>query len=50
MKIETNNNEISIIGSAGHVGFPLGLVLSSKNFKVNLVDYNEHFFCFHKLN
>ena len=43
MKIEINSNEISIIGGAGHVGFPLGLVLSSKNFKVNLVDYNEHF-------
>ena len=36
-----NNNEISIIGGAGHVGFPLGLVFASKNFKVNLIDYNK---------
>lgn len=41
MKI--NNKEISVIGGAGHVGFPLGLVFSSKNFKVNLVDYNKTF-------
>ena len=29
---------ISIIGGAGHVGFPLGLIFSSKGFKVNLID------------
>ena len=29
---------ISIIGGAGHVGFPLGLAFASKNFKVNLID------------
>ena len=32
---------ISIIGGAGHVGFPLGIVLASKGFTVNLVDKNE---------
>jgi len=31
---------ISIIGGAGHVGFPLGLIFSSKGFKVNLIDKN----------
>ena len=31
---------ISIIGGAGHVGFPLGLVFGSKNFTVNLIDKN----------
>ena len=36
MKI--NNKEISVIGGTGHVGFPLGLVFSAKNFKVNLID------------
>ena len=34
---------ISIIGGAGHVGFPLGLVFGSKNFKVNLIDKNLEF-------
>ena len=33
--------QISIIGGAGHVGFPLGLVLSSKGFNVKLVDTNR---------
>ena len=32
---------ISIIGGAGHVGFPLGIVLASKGYTVNLVDKNE---------
>jgi len=31
---------ISIIGGAGHVGFPLGLIFSSKGFRVNLIDKN----------
>ena len=31
---------LSIIGGAGHVGFPLGLVLASKGYKVNLIDKN----------
>ena len=30
--------QISIIGGAGHVGFPLGLVLSSKGYDVKLID------------
>ena len=33
-----NKSNISIIGGAGHVGFPLGLIFSSKGFKVSLVD------------
>ena len=36
-----NKRHISIIGGAGHVGFPLGLILSSKNFYVNLIDKDE---------
>ena len=36
-----NKSEISIIGGSGHVGFPLGLVLSSKGFKVKLIDKNQ---------
>jgi UDP-N-acetyl-D-mannosaminuronic acid dehydrogenase len=35
-----NKRQISIIGGAGHVGFPLGLIFSSKGFKVNLIDKN----------
>jgi len=35
MNIKRN---ISIIGGAGHVGFPLGLIFSSKGFKVSLID------------
>ena len=34
---------ISIIGGAGHVGFPLGLAFSSKNFTVNLIDKNLNY-------
>ena len=33
-----NKRKISIIGGAGHVGFPLGLIFSSKGFEVNLID------------
>ena len=33
-----NKRNISIIGGAGHVGFPLGLVFSSKGFNVSLID------------
>ena len=36
-----NKRNISIIGGAGHVGFPLGLIFSSKGFKVNLIDKNN---------
>ena len=41
MKI--NHKEISIIGGAGHVGFPLGLVFATKKYKVNLIDKNRTF-------
>ena len=37
MSIKKN---ISIIGGAGHVGFPLALALANKNFNVNLIDLN----------
>jgi len=37
MKILDKKN-ISIIGGAGHVGFPLGLAFADKKFKVDLVD------------
>ena len=43
MSMKINNKEISVIGGAGHVGFPLGLVFSAKNFKVNLIDKNRAF-------
>jgi UDP-N-acetyl-D-mannosaminuronic acid dehydrogenase len=33
-----SKRNISIIGGAGHVGFPLGLMLSSKGYKVSLID------------
>ena len=36
-----NNRKISIIGGAGHVGFPLGLIFSSKGYKVNLIDKHK---------
>ena len=32
---------ISIIGGAGHVGFPLGLIFSSKGFNVSLIDKDK---------
>lgn len=35
-----NKRKISIIGGAGHVGYPLGLIFSSKGFEVNLIDKN----------
>ena len=37
MNIKRN---ISIIGGAGHLGFPLGLIFSSKGFNVSLIDKN----------
>ena len=37
MSIKKN---ISIIGGAGHVGFPLALAFANKNFNVNLIDLN----------
>lgn len=36
-----SKNFISIIGGAGHVGFPLGLAFANKNFYVNLIDLNS---------
>ena len=36
-----NRNFICIIGGAGHVGAPLGLVLSSKGYNVTLIDKNS---------
>ena len=36
-----NKRKISVIGGAGHVGFPLGLIFSSKNFSVKLIDKNK---------
>ncbi len=36
-----NKNNICIIGGAGHVGAPLGLVLSSKGYNVALIDKHE---------
>ena len=35
-----SKSNISIIGGAGHVGFPLGLIFSSKGFNVSLIDKN----------
>lgn len=34
------NDKICIIGGGGHVGFPLGLFLASKNFKIYLYERN----------
>ncbi len=34
-------NNISIIGGAGHVGFPLGLAFAEAGMKINLIDLNE---------
>jgi len=36
-----DKKNISIVGGAGHVGFPLGLVLASKGFNINLIDKNK---------
>jgi len=36
-----SNKNISIIGGCGHVGLPLGLIFSSKGYKVNLIDINN---------
>ena len=38
MSIKRN---ISIIGGAGHVGLPLGLIFSSKGYNVSLIDKNN---------
>jgi len=36
------SKKISIIGGAGHIGFPLGLAFANKKYLVNLVDINEY--------
>ena len=36
-----NENFVSIVGGAGHVGAPLGLALSSKGYNVILIDKNK---------
>ena len=36
-----NLNKVSIVGGAGHVGTPLGLVLCSKGYNVILIDKNQ---------
>ena len=33
-----NSNKVSIVGGAGHVGTPLGLVLCSKGYNVILIE------------
>ena len=35
-------NNISIIGGAGHIGLPLGVLLATKNFNINLIDKNSN--------
>ena len=35
-------NNICVIGGAGHVGAPLGLVFSSKGYNVTLIDKNKN--------
>ena len=34
-------NKIAIVGGCGHVGFPLGLALASRDFDVTLIDINR---------
>lgn len=36
-----NNNTISVLGGAGHIGLPLAVTLAEKNFIVNIVDTNK---------
>ena len=38
----STKRNISIIGGAGHIGFPLGLILSLKGFEVSLIDKNKN--------
>ena len=35
-----NKNYVCIVGGAGHVGLPLGLAISTKGYKVKLIDKN----------
>ena len=41
MKKVLNNDHISIIGGAGHIGLPLALAFSQKNLKIHLIDKNK---------
>ena len=41
MKKVLNNDHISIVGGAGHIGLPLALAFSQKNFKIHLIDKNK---------
>ena len=36
-----SQNDISIIGGAGHIGLPLALAFAEKKFNVHLIDNNE---------
>ena len=36
-----NKNSISVIGGAGHVGFPLGLAFALKRYSIRLIDINK---------
>ncbi len=38
---KNNNFNVSIIGGAGHIGLPLGLLLESKGVNVTLIDVNK---------
>lgn len=41
MKIKNNMYDVAIIGGAGHIGLPLGLLLKNKKCKVILVDVDK---------
>ena len=41
LRKEYEEKIISIIGGAGHVGFPLGLAFAAKGFNINFVDLNK---------
>ena len=40
--IKNKNLSVSIIGGAGHIGLPLGLLLKNKGVDVTLVDINKN--------
>ena len=35
------NSDVSVVGGAGHIGFPLSCYIASKGHKVTIVDTNE---------
>ena len=41
MTKKLKSDHISIIGGAGHIGLPLALAFSKKNFKIHLIDNNK---------